>query len=156
MDDSFDLTALFTRLFIAMLVGGLVGALIGRSRGRIVDGLGWGIILGPIGWLITALLSDRRQKCPLCGGVVNPGASRCCHCGGEIRPTSSPVSSMTTTLSGSNVRYYYSTYGEQQGPVEASDLRMMSKDGLVTDETPVLREGETQWRQFRDYLALNR
>jgi hypothetical protein len=84
MSDDFDIVQFFIDLFIWMIVCGLVGALIGRCRGRIVDGLGWGIILGPIGWLIVALLSDKRQKCSLCGGVINPGASRCCHCGGEI------------------------------------------------------------------------
>jgi hypothetical protein len=63
---------------------------------------------------------------------------------------------MTTTLPSSNIKYYYSSNEEQLGPVDASDLRMMRKDGLITDDTPVIREGESQWRQFRDYLALNR
>jgi hypothetical protein len=61
-----------------------------------------------------------------------------------------------TTSSTSKVGYFYSTDGSQQGPVDATDLRMMRKDGLVTDDTPVLREGETAWRTFRDYLALSR
>ena len=66
------------------------------------------------------------------------------------------ASPVTTRLSGSNIRYFYSTNEEQQGPVEAGDLRMMRKDGLVTEDTPVLREGESKWRRFRDYLTLNR
>lgn len=61
-----------------------------------------------------------------------------------------------TTSSPSKVGYFYSTDGSQQGPVDATDLRMMRKDGLVADDTPVLREGETAWRTFRDYLALSR
>jgi|SRR5581483_5369538 len=69
---------------------------------------------------------------------------------------SSLASPVAPTLSNSKARYYYSTDGEQQGPVDANDLRMMRKDSLVTDDTPVLREGETAWRCFRDYLALSR
>ncbi len=61
-----------------------------------------------------------------------------------------------TTSSTSKVGYFYSTDGSQQGPVDATDLRMMRKDGLITDDTAVLREGETEWRKFRDYLALIR
>jgi hypothetical protein len=61
-----------------------------------------------------------------------------------------------TTSSTSKVGYYYSTDGEQQGPVDSSDLRLMRKDGLITDDAPVLRAGETQWRKLRDYLALSR
>lgn len=67
---------------------------------------------------------------------------------------SSPVAPPTS--SNAKASYYYSTDGSQQGPVDATDLRMMHKDGLVTDDTPVLREGETVWRKFGDYLALNR
>jgi hypothetical protein len=52
--------------------------------------------------------------------------------------------------------YYYSTDGVQQGPVAASDLKLMRKDGLITDDAPVLREGDSQWRTYRDFLALNR
>jgi len=84
MNDDFDLTQFFVDVFIGMLIGGLVGALIGRSRGRLVDGLGWGIILGPIGWLIVALLKDLRQKCPHCRGTIVVGARKCMHCGEDL------------------------------------------------------------------------
>ena len=70
--------------------------------------------------------------------------------------SSSSAAPVAPTLAGSSARYYYSTNGEQTGPVDATDLRMMRKDGLVTDDTAVLREGETAWRKFRDYLALSR
>ena len=52
--------------------------------------------------------------------------------------------------------FYYSTEGLQQGPISASDLRIMHKDGLVTDDTPVLREGDSEWHTYQDFLALTR
>ena len=52
--------------------------------------------------------------------------------------------------------YYFSADGTQQGPLAASDLKNMRKDGLIADDTPVLREGESQWRAYRDCLELNR
>ena len=70
--------------------------------------------------------------------------------------TSSYTRVAPTVSSTSKAGYFYSTDGSQQGPVDATDLRMMRKDGLVADDTPVLREGETVWRSFRDYLALSR
>ena len=65
-------------------------------------------------------------------------------------PSASPA------LPAEKITYYYNSGGTLMGPVEAGDLRLMRKDGLVHDETPVIRNGETKWRQFRDFLALNR
>ncbi len=63
----------------------------------------------------------------------------------------------TNPLSSSpQARYFYSADGQQQGPLFTADLRSMHKDGLITDETPVLREGQTQWDVYRDFLSLNR
>lgn len=61
----------------------LLGALIGKQKGRADSGVVWGLLLGPIGCLITALLPDRRKvyRCPACFGEVDGEASRCRHCG---------------------------------------------------------------------------
>ena len=66
------------------------------------------------------------------------------------------LSSTRPASSSTQVAYYYSTDGQQQGPLDAAGLRSMRKDGLITDDTPVLREGEAEWRTYRDFLALNR
>jgi hypothetical protein len=78
----------------------LVGAVIGKSKGRLDSGVFWSFLLGPIGWLIVALMSDLRQKCPECGGVVVAGARKCKNCGSVIgSPASSPRTEMTGTAS---------------------------------------------------------
>jgi len=68
-----------------ILVGGLVGFLVGRqARGQEQVGAVLGAVFGPLGWLITLLLPDRRPRCFECGGVVVRGARSCLHCGRPI------------------------------------------------------------------------
>ena len=56
-------------LVIWIVIGTLVGALIGQAKGRIGAGLFFGLLLGPIGWLITALGPNKKPKCPFCSGA---------------------------------------------------------------------------------------
>ncbi len=63
------------------ILGGLIGALIGKFKGRVALGLFLGVLFGPIGWIIVALLSNERPKCPECGGIVVEGARKCKNCG---------------------------------------------------------------------------
>lgn len=73
------------------LIGLLVGWLAGERRGDRYTGAALGVLLGPIGWLITLCGDDKREKCPECGGVLAPGARRCMHCGSVVRLSSEEV-----------------------------------------------------------------
>ena len=68
-------------------VSAVIGYLIGNSFGRGGSGLGLGLLLGPLGWLVVLLLKDPRARCPLCQGALpSAGVARCRHCGGDLRP----------------------------------------------------------------------
>jgi len=145
-------------LVLYVMVFGLVGWVIGERKGRPEAGFLFGALLGPIGWLIVAVGPDvkaaeattRLKKCPFCAELVQPEAKVCKHCGKDIAPV------FQTTLSASKEKFYYATDGEQQGPVDAGDLKLMWQDGLITNDTLVIREGDPEWRRIRDYLPLLR
>ncbi len=61
-------------------VNGVVGAAIGSFRGRVIYGVAWGILLGPLGWLVVFLASDVRRHCPWCRLAVPRDALVCGHC----------------------------------------------------------------------------
>src|ERR1700687_1717754 len=51
-------------LWLWAILGALIGAAIGQRKGRAGAGFFFGLILGPIGWLIIAVGPDLRQKVP--------------------------------------------------------------------------------------------
>jgi hypothetical protein len=82
---------------IIWLVCAVVSGSVGTRKGR--TGLGWvlGILLGPIGLIIiavvpentervenTALLSGELKKCPYCAELIKRQANVCRYCGREI------------------------------------------------------------------------
>ena len=73
-------------LFIWAIMA-LVGYLIGKSKSRPTAGFIWGLLLGPIGWLIIAIGPDMGPKCPECKGDVVPGARKCKNCGSDLIKT---------------------------------------------------------------------
>jgi hypothetical protein len=87
----------------------LVGALIGKHRGRAGSGVIWGGLLGPVGWLIVALMEDMRPKCTQCGGVIVEGARKCLHCGsllstiGVVCPACGQAGEVPESLSGQRI-----------------------------------------------------
>ena len=70
-------------IVIGCIVGGVIGLLIGKKKYRPFAGFMWGILLGPIGWLVVALGPNMGPKCSECGGLVVPGSTRCKNCGAE-------------------------------------------------------------------------
>jgi hypothetical protein len=43
--------------------------------------------------------------------------------------------------------------GEVQGPMEIGNLQKLLNSGVITEETPVLQEGDEEWRTLGDFLA---
>ena len=47
--------------------------------------------------------------------------------------------------------YHYSTDGTLEGPFTATELKKFRSDGVITDDTQVFREGDSQWRAYREF-----
>ena len=56
-----------------------------------------------------------------------------------------------TSSARSGAVYYYSSDGTQQGPFTASDIKEFRDADVITDETQVFREGDSQWRAYREF-----
>jgi hypothetical protein len=83
MGDDYGITLL---LLVAMLCG-LAGAGIGSARGNSKIGFCLGLLLGPLGWIITLLLENKSGKlCPECKGRIPADARRCQHCSFQLQP----------------------------------------------------------------------
>lgn len=79
-------TALLLAYFV---IFGAIGMLIGVRKGRVVAGLIWAMLLGPIGWLIVLLgpnmTAPKAVPCPFCAGAVPINQSQCNHCKNNLR-----------------------------------------------------------------------
>jgi hypothetical protein len=73
------------QLIIWIVVGTVVAPLIGQAKGRVGAGAFWGFLLGPIGWLITALGLNKKPKCALCGGEIIEGAIKPKNFGSDLK-----------------------------------------------------------------------
>lgn len=140
-------------ILIAFIGGGFICMAESSAEGIAVIGGGifTGIIYLGIGQIVDYLARTAFSTARLCAMLEASVPARA-----PAPDTSLSATVIAPATASSKARYYYSVDGEQQGPVEASDLRMMRKDGLITEDAPVLREGEAEWRKFRDYAALNR
>jgi hypothetical protein len=59
---------------------GLPGLIIGNTRGRWLLGLGLGLLLGPIGWILVLCLGDASAECPQCCKAIDEKAKLCPYC----------------------------------------------------------------------------
>jgi len=71
--------------FCVCVINGLVGYAIGQRAGRGLAGILWGVLLGPIGWVVILIAGGSGPKCPRCQGVLPSAEVRACkHCGAII------------------------------------------------------------------------
>ncbi|TLY48428.1 MAG: zinc ribbon domain-containing protein [Gammaproteobacteria bacterium] len=63
-----------------------VGALIGKYKNAVARDTALGLILGPIGWIVSLLLPAQKPKpkCKACGKAVDAGDKHCRHCGAAL------------------------------------------------------------------------
>jgi hypothetical protein len=96
-----DAVVVLAPILFWAVVFGAVGQAIGARRGmRPIKGVLIGLILGPIGWILLALLptseeeqvranrQQGRKRCPQCAEWVQRGAKVCPHCGYAGKKTS--------------------------------------------------------------------
>ena len=76
------------------IVAPIIGILIARAKGRSeLGGCTLGCLLGPLGWLILALLPSRvehgippseARRCPYCAETIRAAATVCRFCGRDL------------------------------------------------------------------------
>lgn len=52
--------------------------------------------------------------------------------------------------------YFYSIDGTKEGPLPGNEMRRLWGEGVLRDDTPVLRDGDSQWRTYGELLALQK
>jgi len=75
------------------VVCGVVGALIGKYKHAVARDTLLGLLLGPIGWIISLMLPAQKAKpkCAACGKFVDAGDKHCRHCGASLAAAKSKL-----------------------------------------------------------------
>jgi hypothetical protein len=75
------MAALVFLVWLAFIIATIVMA---QRKGQLLAGILLGFLLGPIGFLVVALMSGDRLPCPYCKELVIPGALLCPHCRSQL------------------------------------------------------------------------
>jgi hypothetical protein len=74
-------------LFLAILAWVVMvacGGIIGNARGRLLDGVVYAMILGPLGWFLVYMLPPSFPPCPRCGTPHRAKYPLCNGCGNPL------------------------------------------------------------------------
>jgi ribosomal protein L37AE/L43A len=87
------------------------------------------------------------KKCPFCAEIVKFEARVCKHCGRDFASTAPVVQTP-------KARFYYHAGGQQQGPFDGDELKLLWQEGVIKFDTPVIREGDSQWGCIQDFFGI--
>jgi hypothetical protein len=102
-----------------------VGALIGHRKGRLLEGVIAGLMLGPIG-LFWIAFAEAKAVCPECGGFTVKDARKCRHCGSSL--TRNPLQFRDERLD----PLYRSNNGVAEDPEFDEEMAELLKDVPAT------------------------
>lgn len=136
----------------AAVFGG-IGYMIGRGRGRGPEGFALGVFFGIIGWIITAVLSEKGAKCPACHGVVPAAAQRCKHCGSDLgKPAAAPAPAPAPAPPEPSEAYFVMLNGKAEGPFTKKQLGVLLESGKVDRETACAVNGVSNWQTIGEFI----
>lgn len=71
-------------LIVLWLISIIIATSIGSKKGEGLGGFLFGLLLGPIGVVLTLLSSGNRKPCKFCKELIHKDAIVCQHCQKEI------------------------------------------------------------------------
>jgi len=144
--DDIDLFVFVIAGCLAVIFNAWIGGLIGGYRGRKSDGLMFGLLLGPIGWIITALLPESGAKCPECLGVVPAAAKRCKHCGAGLtkRVEEKELDRWDA--------WYVSRGETTEGPFSGHQVKILWEMGKLNGDDLCARKGDAEWKPVSEVI----
>ena len=116
----------------------------------------WAFLFSPvIAFLVAALLPTKdvqedevvigmpvivtgpQMKCPHCAAPLASGTNSCRSCRKKVSTSKSAVRR--------EPGYFYASGETAEGPFTADEIREFLDAGIITADTPVAREGESEW-----------
>jgi hypothetical protein len=139
-------------LFFGSVISAVIGGMIGSVRNQITSGVVWGLLLGPLGWLITFLLPDQRYKCPECHGPIEEGVRRCRHCGVDLIAVKEKELSRVNLEKAkvnhelTELKYYILDENNvEHGPFCQIELFDKMRHGKLNPKTLCAAKGDSKW-----------
>jgi hypothetical protein len=139
-------------ILIGILISGLIGAAIGQARGRAAAGLLWGLILGPLGWLITLLgpnyrkMEDdkaRRQQDIKMQRIQEAHLS-------ELRALRASIVPTETKPAIQEDSYFVRIKDREIGPIDRLEMIELYTSGKITLDTRVALDTDSAEKVYRE------
>jgi hypothetical protein len=138
---------------LCWLISPVVGAIIGNALGRPGAGAIWGLLLGPLGWLLMVAVPHMRPKCPECGGVVVSGVRRCKNCGSELSAQKPESLETAPSFPRTQTPIAPSSNDEWNGALEEAQHRLTLAGLAVSEPSQVVTARKETHRNPQPLLA---